>query len=104
MEEKELAKVQATIERCIRRSEKIEKKLQQPWRNVPESAKAHLQESVKALNGLLPEVETRTSEYLKTKVCISVTMAKSMELDLKRQNFQKVIGEEVTPFGKFKIG
>jgi len=104
MEAEEITKAQAAIERCIRRFEKIEKTLQQPWRIVRESTRESLQVSIKALNGMLPEFEKRTNEYVKTILLLHTEIARGMELKIKVQNLHKAIGTAILPFGTAPIG
>jgi hypothetical protein len=96
MEEKELTKAQEmivkSVQRCKKRFEKIEKKLQQPWRNSSSAIK-EVHENIKHLDDLFPKVGKSTNVQVKTLVYITNTMALLMESRLKRQNMQKTDGE-----------
>ena len=109
MKKDELTKVQSDmilrIERCIKRFEKLEKKIQQPWRNSDVNAKEKPHDMIKKLNDLIVKVSSGkcVNEQAKIALMIMNTIAMSIDCELKSQNMQKALGEEITPFGKMEI-
>ena len=110
MNEKQLADEQSgvilRIERCIKRFEKLEKKLQQPWRNCDADTKKMTIDVIKKLNNILRDA--RIVGFLKEQEKLPLMMAKTLayaiECQVKDQNMQKSLGEDITPFVNLGTG
>jgi hypothetical protein len=94
------------IERCIKRFEKLEKQIKQPWRKSDAAAQEQPRNLIKKLKDILRKVERgkMTDSNAIVLVQLANTMAMLSESELKQQNMQKSLGEEITPFGKKELG
>lgn len=94
-----------TVERCIRRFDRIEKRLQQPWRNTPVHGESNPTHEIDKLRQLLNEIKGDHFSNERSKVILELmrSAAYTMETELRCQNTQKHLGEEVTPFGETEL-
>ena len=109
MEEKQITKKPSDlieeIERCIERFEKLEKKIQQPWRRCGVDDKASVNNAIKKLNDLIQKVRGGRLGKEQAEIAFMAmdTIADLIESELDYQNMQKSLGEEITPFGQMEI-
>ena len=94
------------IKRCKKRFDKLDKKLQQPWRNSDVASIEIPHKLTNQFNNVHRKVRSGkiTNDNAKFVVQLANAMAMGMDAKLNYQNMQKSLGEEIPPFGQMELG